>query len=137
MRDKNQIALDTLRGILSGFTSQLVASGKTPQDDIGDEDALVVIKKLIKQRRDAIAHFEAGGRADLADTEKQQLAILETFQPAQMSVADITTIAIAKKAELGITDSAKSGILMGAVLKATNGQAESSTVKEVIATLFA
>ncbi len=136
MRDKDQVALDTYRGVLSAFTSELVATGKTPQDEVSDDLALKVIQKLIKQRKDAISQFEAGGRADLADEEKKQLAFLEKFQPAQMSEAEIRTIAEAKKTELGITDKAKAGVLTGAVMKAVAGQADGSVVKAVVESLF-
>ncbi|HTH93093.1 MAG TPA: GatB/YqeY domain-containing protein [Candidatus Paceibacterota bacterium] len=136
MREKNQAALDTYRAVLSAFTSDLLANGKTPQDTIDDAGALKVIQKLIKQRKDAISQFEAGGRNDLAEDEKAQLVFLEKFQPAQMSEADIRAIAEKKKAELGITDKAKAGILVGAVMKEINGAADGGTVKEVVESLF-
>jgi len=136
MRDKAQVALDTYRGVLSAFTNELVNSGKTPQDEVTDDMALKVIQKLIKQRKDAITQFEAGGRTDLADEEKAQLALLEKFQPAQMSEADIRTIAEQKKAELNITDKTKAGILTGAVMKAVAGQADGSVVKTIVESLF-
>lgn len=137
MKDKDQVALDTYRGLLSAFTNELVASGKTPQDDLTDDIALKVIQKTIKQRKDAIEQFTAGGRTDLADTDRAQLALLEPFQPAQMSEADIRAIAEAKKAELGITDKSKLGILVGAVMKATAGGADGALVKQVVEGLFA
>ncbi len=139
MREKNQIALDTYRGALSAFTAELVNSGKTPQDEVSDDMALKVILKLIKQRKDAITQYEAGGRADLADDEKAQLALLEKFQPAQMSEADIRAIAEKKKAELNVTDKAKSGILTGAVMKeiaAQGASADGGLVKTVVESLF-
>ncbi len=142
MREKDQVALDTLRSVLSGFTAELVASGKTPQDEVDDAIAVKVVQKLIKQRRDAISQFEAAGRQDLADAEKAQLAILEQFQPAQMAEADIRAIAERKKVELGITDKTKAGILTGAVMKevaglpAQAGQADGQLVKSVVESLF-
>jgi uncharacterized protein YqeY len=136
MREKNQPALDTYRAILTGFMQELTATGKTPQDEVDDATALKVIQKLIKQRKDAISQFEAGGRQDLADDEKAQLVYLEKFQPAQMSEADIRTVAEKKKAELGITDKSKIGILVGAVMKEVSGAADGSTVKGVVESLF-
>jgi uncharacterized protein YqeY len=139
MRERNQIALDTYRGALSAFTAELVASGKTPQDEVSDDLALKVILKLIKQRKDAIAQYEAGGRTDLADDEKAQLVLLEKFQPAQMSEADIRAIAEQKKAELSVTDKTKTGILTGAVMKeiaAQSASADGGVVKAVVESLF-
>ena len=137
MKNKDQVALDTYRGLLSAFTNELVANGKTPQDEVTDEIALAVIKKTIKQRKDAIEQFSAGGRIDLADNDRAQLALLEPFQPAQMTEADIRTIAEAKKAELGISDKSKLGVLVGAVMKATAGNADGTLVKQVVEGLFA
>jgi uncharacterized protein YqeY len=136
MKAKDQIALDTYRAILTGFMTELVATGKTPQDEVSDEMALKVIQKLIKQRKDAISQFEAGGRADLANEEKAQLALLEKFQPAQMSEVDIRAIAEKKKAELNITDKTKAGILTGAVMKEVAGQADGGKVKAIVESLF-
>lgn len=137
MREKNQVALDTLRSVLGGFTTELVAAGKTPQDDVSDDMALKVITKLVKQRKDAISQFEAGGRDDLAADEKLQLAVLEVYLPAQMSEAEIRTVAERKKAELGVTDKAKAGILTGAVMKELAGRADGALVKTVVESLFA
>ncbi len=136
MRAKDQVALDTYRGILSGFTNELVAAGKLPQDEVTDEVALSVIKRTIKQRKDAIAQFEAGGRQDLADDDRAQLALLDMFQPAQMAESEIQAIAEKKKAELGIDDKNKMGILMGAVMKETGGNADGQVVKKVVESLF-
>lgn len=139
MRSKDQAALDALRGVMSAFTNELVASGKSPQDEVTDEIALKVILRTIKQRQDAIQQFEAGGRTDLADEDKKQLAVLIKFQPAQMAESEIQKIAIAKKAELGLEDKTKMGMLVGAVVKeiAARGEsADGAIVKKVIEELF-
>lgn len=133
---KDSVRLGVLRGILAAFTNELVAKGKTPQDTLPDEDCLNVIKRLGKQRKDSIEQFEKGGRTDLAESEKAELAVIETFLPASMSKDEIRKIAEAKKAELGITDKAKMGMLMGAVIKEAKGNANSDDVKEVLESLF-
>jgi uncharacterized protein YqeY len=136
MRAKDQVALDTYRGILSAFTNELVAAGKTPQDEVSDDMALSVIKRTIKQRKDSIAQFSTAGRTDLVATEESQLALLEKFQPVQMNEDDIRTIAMVQKIELGITDKTKLGILVGAVMKETAGNADGQVVKKVVEGLF-
>jgi uncharacterized protein YqeY len=134
---KDSVRLGVLRGILASFTNELVAKGKTPQDTLPDEDCLNVIKRLGKQRKDSIEQFEKGGRPDLAESEKAELAVIETFLPATMSKDEIRKIAEAKKAELGITDKAKMGMLMGAVIKESKGNADGADVKEIVESLFA
>lgn len=139
MRSKDQPALDALRGVMSAFTNELVASGKSPQDEVTDDIALKVIGRTIKQRQDAIAQFEAGGRTDLAEEDKKQLEVLIQFQPAQMAESDIRAIATAKKAELGMTDKTKMGMLVGAVVKEIAARGESAdggVVKKIIEELF-
>lgn len=136
MKAKDQTALDTYRGLSSAFTNELVATGKTPQDALPDADALKVISRLVKQRKDSIAQFESAGRTDLADAEKAQLALLERFLPAQLSEEKILAIAREKQSALGITDKAKVGILVGAVMKEVSGSADGQVVKKVVESLF-
>jgi hypothetical protein len=137
MRDKDQVQLTVLRGMIAAFTNELVASGKTPQDPVTDDIAMTVIKRSAKQRKDAIEQFTAGGREDLAENEKAELAIIETFLPTMMGRDAIRVIAEAKIAELGVTDKAGVGKLIGALMKDLNGQADGGDVKAVVDELFA
>lgn len=136
MKAKDGNKSTVLRGLMSGFTNELVASGKTPQDEVTDEIAMTIIKRQVKQRKDAIDQFEKGGRADLADNEKAELKILETYMPTMMSKEDIKKVAEAKKTEMGVDDKAKMGMLMGAIMKELGGKADGGDVKEVVESLF-
>ena len=95
-----------------------------------------VIKRLAKQRKDSIEQFRNGGREDLAGVEEKELAILEELLPQMMSQDAIRPIAEKKKAELGVEDKSKMGILVGAVMKELGGQADGSDVKAVVDSLF-
>lgn len=136
MRAKDEVRLSVVRGILSAFTNDLVAKGKKPQDPMLDEDALAVIKRLSNQRKDSIEQFEKAGRGELAQREKDELAILQTYLPAQMEKSAIKEVAEKKKAELGITQKGDMGKLMGAVMKELKGTADGNDVKEVVEGLF-
>lgn len=136
MLAKDSVRLTVLRGLTTAFTNELVAKGKTPQDELADEDAIAVIRRNVKQRRDAIEQFNAGGRADLAEEETAELTILETYLPKLMSKDEIRLIAEAKKTEMGITDKTKIGMFMGVVMKDLKGRADGNDVKEVIESLF-
>lgn len=133
---KDEIAMNVYRGIISAFTNELVSKGKTPQDTLTEDESLAVIKKLAKQRKDSIEQFEKGGRPELAESEKKELTILETFLPQMMSIEEITKIAEAKKQELQITDKSKMGQLMGAVIKEAKGLADGGDVKKVVERMF-
>ncbi|MFM2384019.1 MAG: hypothetical protein RIQ72_591 [Candidatus Parcubacteria bacterium] len=134
---KDAVKLTVIRGIMSAMTNELVATGRTPQSELADEEVLALIRKAVKQRKDAIEQFTAGGRADLAESEQAELEILSTYLPQMMSREEILTLAQAKKAELGIDDKAKVGVLTGALMKDLKGKADGGDVKEVVESLFA
>lgn len=136
MKARDEIRLATVRSISAAMTNELVAKRMKPDEMLSDEEALAVIKRLVKQRQDSIEQFRAGGREDLATAEEAELNILKVYLPAQMSIEQIRSIAEAKKAEMGVTDKTKLGILVGAVMKASAGQADGNTVKEVVESLF-
>ena len=136
MRAKDSLKMNTLRGLLSAFTNELVAKGIKPQEQISDEDALAVIKRAVKQRKDSIQQFRSGNREDLAQKEEAELKILETYMPAQMSREQIEVVAKQVKEKLGITDKSKMGQFVGAVIKETKSQADGSVVKEIVESLL-
>jgi uncharacterized protein YqeY len=132
MREKDAVKLQTLRGLVSACTNELVNLKRTPQDMLSDEEVLTVIRRAVKQRKDSIEQFTAGGRPELAESEQAELNILETYLPASMSEEEVTRIALAKKEELGITDKSKMGQFMGALMKELKGKADGDVVKKVV-----
>ena len=136
MMAKDAIRLETLRAMLSGFTNELVGKGKKPNEMLADQEALEVIARLAKQRRDSIEQFKKGGREDLVKVEEAQLAILETYLPKLMDKSEIQKIAEAKKTELQIKKNKKRGLLMSAIMKDLKGKADGALVKEVVDALF-
>ncbi len=133
---KDQVRLEVLRGMTAAFTNELVAKGRKPQEVLTDEEALAVIMRLGKQRKDSIEQFQKGGREDLVAEESAQLAVIEEFLPEMMGREAIEQAARAKQAELGIADPAKKGMLMAAVMKDLKGKADGMLVKEVVDGLF-
>lgn len=133
---KDAVKLNVMRGLVTAFMNEVVSKGKTPQDFLSDEEALAVITRTAKQRKDAIEQFVAGGREDLADEDRAQLAVLEKYLPTLMSEEEVSKIAIAKKEELGITDPTKKGMLMSALMKDLKGKADGTVVKNVVDRLF-
>lgn len=136
MKAKDAVRLRTVRSMLTAFMNDLVATGKTPQDMLDDDATLAVIKRLSKQRKESITQYEAADRPELAVPEKEELAVLEGYLPQMMSTDDIRPVAEAKKAELGIDDKSKMGMLVGAVMKELAGQADGGDVKTVVESLF-
>lgn len=133
---KNVVLLETLRSMVASFTNELVTKGKKPNEMLADEEALAVITRLAKQRKDSIEQFKKGNREDLVKVEESQLAILETYLPKLMEKSEIEKIAKEKKEELNISDPAKKGMLMSALMKELKGKADGGIVKEVVDNLF-
>ena len=133
-REKERLAV--LRSIKTAITNELVATSRTPQDTLTDEETIKVITKLAKQRKESIAQFTQGGRPELAEKEAFELTILQEFLPELMSKEDILRVVEAKKEQLGITESAKKGMLIGATMKDLKGKADGNLVREVVESLF-
>lgn len=136
MKAKDEVRLRTVRSMMTAFTNELVATGKKPQDELDDAGVLSVIKRLAKQRKESIVQFEAAGRNELAEPEKLELAVLESYLPQMMSQEEIEPIAKAKLEEMGVTDKSKMGIAIGALMKDLNGKADGGDVKAVVERLL-
>lgn len=136
MKTKSEPKLTVLRGLLTAFTNELVALRRTPQSELTDEEALAVIRRGIKQRKDSVEQFEKGGRHDLAQAEKEELVVLQQYAPQMMGKEEIMKIAMQKKNELGLTEKAQSGLLMATLMKELRGKADGADVKEIIGTIL-
>ncbi len=137
MRAKDALRLEVLRGILTAFTNELVATRRTPQETLEDEGCIAVLKRQVKQRKDASQQFRDGGRPELADKEDAELVMIEAYLPQMMSREEIKKIAEAKKLELGVVDKTGMGKFIGAVMKACGGKADGNDVKAVVEELLA
>ena len=136
MRAKDALRLEVLRGLTSAFSNHLIAKGSSAPT-VSDEDAVAIIRKAVKQRKDSIEQFISGGRPELAEKEQAELAILEGFLPQLMSRDAIRTIVENKLAELTaagapLPDKAKAGQFMGTIMKDLKGKADGADVKAVI-----
>lgn len=137
MKARDQVRVDTLRGALAAFTNELVAKAMKPTDEVSDDMALTVLKRLGKQRKDSIEQFTKGGRPELAEKEAAELKMIEVYLPQMASREDIEKVARTKKEEMGITDASGAGKLMGAVIKEFAGGADGADVKAVVTALLA
>jgi len=136
MKAGDKVRLEVMRGLVTAFTNELVATGKTPQDMLTDEESIKVITRASKQRKDSIEQFTKGNRMDLVDVEKDQLAILEEFLPKLMDTSEVEKIVKTKYDELEVKDPTKKGMFMASVMKDLKGKADGSLVKEVVDKLF-
>lgn len=136
MKAKDEIKLRTVRSVLTAFTNELVATERKAQDILPDEDAMKVVKRLAKQRKDSIDQYKTGGRDDLVKVEEEELEVLEAYLPEQMSKEEIKKVVEAKIEELGVKDKSDMGQLMGALMKELSDKADGGDVKEVVEELL-
>ena len=136
MKAKDAVRLSVFRGLVTAATNEAIAKGKGPDALLTDDELMTIIVRASKQRKDSIEQFEKGGRPELAENEKAELAVIETLLPAQMSKDEIEAAVKAKAAELGVVDKTGANRLIGALMKDLKGKADGNVVKEVITALF-
>ena len=134
MKAKESGKVTTLRGVMSAFTNELVSKGNMPQDPLADDDALAVIKREAKKRKDAIQQFTDAGRPELAESEQAELVILEAYLPELMTKEQITPIVQEVIAEAG--DGANLGQIMGVAMAKMGGAADGNDVRAVVQELL-
>ncbi|MDP3734966.1 MAG: GatB/YqeY domain-containing protein [bacterium] len=137
LRAREALRLSVLRSMLAAFVNELVATKRTPQGELTDEEALAVIARLARQRKDSIEQFRAGGREDLVTIEEAELRVLETYLPQQMPREEIERITREKMAGLNIATKENAGTLMKALMAELKGRADGAVVKGVVDALLA
>ena len=105
---------------------------KVREEGLGDEEVIALIKKALKQRKDAANQFKEGGREELAEQELSEATILEKYLPEQMSDEQIEQEVKKIIEELGVTDKSEMGKAMGVVMGKLNGKADGGKVKETV-----
>ena len=124
MRAKDPARLSTIRLLLAGIKQREVDERK----DLTDADVLAVIDKMMKQRRDSIAQFEAGKRMDLVAIEQAELEVLQGYLPRQLADAEIDALVAEAIATTGAAGPAGMGKVMAALKSKLAGRADMTAV---------
>lgn len=132
MREKNELARDTLRMLLAGCKNRRIELGR----DLADADVLDVARKAVKSRQDSADQYEKAGRAELAEKERGEISVLEGYLPAQKSPAEIEAIVQAAIEEIGASTKADLGRVMKAVLGKHQGEVDGKAVSQVAGRLL-
>ena len=127
MRAKDARKLGVLRMLKSALKYAVIAKSDA-EAELSDAEAVQVIRKQAKQRQDSIESFEKGGRGELADKEKQELAILNTYLPQGMNPDELAKVVRETIAELGATSKAQMGVVMKALQGKLAGRADGKTL---------
>ena len=134
MKAKDKVRLETLRNIKKVFLEAKTAPGAN--DTLTDDAAMKIMQKLVKQGKDSATLYNEQGRADLAEAELAQVAVIETYLPKQMSAEELEVALKAIIAEVGAEGPKDMGKVMGTATKKLAGLAEgraiSAKVKELL-----
>lgn len=129
MKAKNQTALAALRAVKSEI---LLAQTSGGDGVLTNNDEIKILSKLVKQRKDSAAIFTTQGRADLADPELAEAAVIEQFLPQQLSEAEVSVMVDAAITATGASSMADMGKVMGVVSKEVSGRADGKTISTLV-----
>lgn len=133
MKAKDKVRLGTIRLVLSAIKQREVDE----QITLNDDDILAVMVKMVKQRRDSVAQYEAANRQDLADAEQAEITILEAFMPQPLSDDEVSALiddAITQSAAAGMQDMGK---VMAVLKPQIQGRADMGKVSGLVRTKLA
>ena len=128
MRAKDAPRLLTIRGLLAALKQREVDE----RIELDDAAVIAIVDKLVKQRKDSITQFTAGGRQDLVDKESAELVVLEGYLPQRLGPAEVAAEVATLVAELGASGPADMGKVMAAAKARFSGRAEMGTVSATV-----
>lgn len=130
MKEKDTVALESLRAIKSGILLAQTESGA--KEEISAEEEIKLLQKLVKQRKDSAAIYIQQNRQDLADPELAQAAVIEKFLPAQLTEEEVEVVIRRIIAENGFSGMADMGKVMGIASKELAGSADGKTISNMV-----
>lgn len=135
MRAKDTVALEALRAIKSGIILAKTESGAS--DTLSADDEIKLLQRLVKQRKDSATIYTDQGRADLAEPELAQVAVIEKFLPAQLSEAEVEAAVGKIIADNGFSGMVAMGQVMGIASKELAGKTDGKTISTIVKKLLA
>lgn len=132
MKDKDQDRLRVLRSLKAKLLEKEISERKEGSAELSGEQTVEVLMKAAKQRKESIEQFEKGNRKDLAEKEKQELDIIESYLPKMLSEDEIREVVQNKIQELNAESMADMGKVMGALMPKLKGKADGSLISKVV-----
>ena len=131
MREKNTVALNTVRMLKSSIKNAAIDKGGADAE-LTDAEVMAVVRKEVKKRQDSIEQYQAAGRDELADQEKAEIEVLNGYLPEPLSEEEIASIVEAAIAEVGATSRKEMGQVMKIVQEKTAGRADGKTLSQAV-----
>ena len=133
MRAKDAPRRNTIRMVEAAIkNAEIDKRGK----ELAESDILAILQRQVKQRRESIEQFEKGGRTDLADKERVEIAIIEQYLPTQLSRDEVEARARAVIEQVGASGPGDRGKVMGLLMRELRGEADGSLVNAVVGSLL-
>ena len=134
MRAKDTVALESLRAVKSAILLAQTETGS--KEVISEDDEIKILQRLVKQRRDSASIYIEQGRADLAEPELEQAAVIEKFLPEQLSEVEIEEVVSRIIEEQGVAGMAAMGKVMGLASAELAGKADGKTISTIVKKLL-
>ena len=131
MKDKDSFRVSALKSIKQAIMESKTAKSGAIKDPT-DSDIIKMIQKLTKQREESISIYKENNRADLADAEEKELAVLKEFLPKMLSESEIEDIVSKVISDLGASSMKDMGKVMGYINKSYAGQVDGSVVSKIV-----
>lgn len=131
MKEGDTVKRDTLR-MLDSMIKNVEIEKMKKEEGLADEEVQEVIARAVKQRKDSVTQYEAGGRSDLADKEQKEIAVLSGYMPAQMGEDEIRMAVKETISEVGASGKAEMGKVMGPAMAKLKGKADGQIVRKIV-----
>lgn len=132
MKSKDQLRLSVIRLTKAAIMNLEIARGH----ELSDQEVIEVLAKEAKQRQDSIPEYEKAGRADIIETLRNEIKIIQEYLPAQLSEEEIRKIVKEAIAETGATGRKDMGNVMKALMPKTKGRADGKLVNQIVNSLL-
>ncbi|MEX0608730.1 MAG: GatB/YqeY domain-containing protein [Balneolaceae bacterium] len=132
MKAKDQEKLRVLRSLKAKLMEKEISERTKGEATLSEEQTVEVLMKAAKQRKESITQFEEGGRKDLAENEKRELQLIETYLPKMMSEDEVRAIVKEKITEVGASGPQDMGKVMGPLMASLKGKADGGLVSQIV-----
>lgn len=132
MKARDTDRLTVLRSLKAKLLEKEISVRKEGEGSLGEEEIVDVLMKAAKQRKESIEQFEQGGRDELAEAEKKELAIIESYLPTMMEEEEVRALVAKRIEELGASGPQDMGRVMGVLMGELKGKAEGGLVSRVV-----
>lgn len=132
MKAKDKVRLETVRGIKKALIEKEVALRPSGQENLTETQEIELLSQQAKQRRESIEQYRQAGREDLAEKEAQELAIIETYLPKQLSEEELSSTLDNIIASVGAKSAKDLGRVMGVAVQQLKGKADGKKIQELV-----